>query len=135
MENWEINWKDYYKILQLHPAAEQEVVKGAYEKLAKKYHPDVNKTPAADRRMKEINEAFEILGNLKKRRVYHTVWLQLSSIKDASPPPSTSPPPSSEPTERYVNVPYFGFLTAKEIVWFVVQISIITLVGIYLSTK
>lgn len=33
-EPWEINWKDYYRILQVHPTAEQEVIKGAYDRLA-----------------------------------------------------------------------------------------------------
>ena len=63
-ENWETHWKDYYKILQVHPSAEQEVVKAARDRLAGKYHPDVNKEPIAHERMKDINEAYEVLGNL-----------------------------------------------------------------------
>jgi len=41
-ENLEINWKDYYRILQVHSSAEPEVIAGAYNKLLHKYHPDHN---------------------------------------------------------------------------------------------
>jgi hypothetical protein len=52
------------------------VIKGAYDRLARKYHPDLNKDPKANQLMRDINEAYEILGNLEKRRLYHPVWLQ-----------------------------------------------------------
>ena len=53
-ENWEIHWEDYYEILQIHHSAEPEIIKAAYGKLAQKYHPDINKDPAAGERMKKI---------------------------------------------------------------------------------
>lgn len=81
-ENWETRWKDYYKILQVHTAAEPEVIKAAYDRLARKYHPDVNRVPTANTRMQEINEAFEILSNLDKRRQYHAVWLQKTGMSN-----------------------------------------------------
>ena len=68
--------KDYYQILQVHPTAEQEVIKAAYEKLAKKYHPDVNPIRSSLKRMKDLNEAFEVLGSSSRRRAYHQQWLQ-----------------------------------------------------------
>jgi curved DNA-binding protein CbpA len=80
-ENWETHWKDYYKILQVHPTAEPEVIEAAYSRLARKYHPDVNKTTTATTRMQEINEAHEILGNLEKRRKYHPEWLKKAGFK------------------------------------------------------
>ncbi len=104
-ENWETNWKDYYKILQLHPSAEQEVVKGAYDKLARKYHPDVNKNPIANERMKDINEAFEILSDLEKRRRYHSTWLQKSDVKRTNPQPSPSATPKADYKETVSNQP------------------------------
>jgi hypothetical protein len=61
LEPWALHWKDYYKILQVHVSAEPEVIKAAYDKLARKYHPDVNQNPTASERMKDINEAFEVL--------------------------------------------------------------------------
>lgn len=61
---------DYYKILQVSPDAEQEVIEAAYRHLARKYHPDVNKSPHATERMRLINEAFETLGDPHKRTEY-----------------------------------------------------------------
>lgn len=61
---------DFYEILQVQPTAEQEVINGAYKKLATKYHPDVNKSPEAIRRMQLINAAYEILGDATKRAEY-----------------------------------------------------------------
>jgi len=62
--------KDYYKILQVHRRAEQEVIDAAYRKLAQKYHPDVSKEPNAAERMKEINAAYEIVGDPNRRMEY-----------------------------------------------------------------
>lgn len=96
-KEWQIHWKDYYKILQVDCSAEPEVIKGAYERLAKKYHPDVNKTISANERMKEINEAYETLSDHSERVEYHKAWRQ----KRASPPPykeNLNPPkPVAEP--------------------------------------
>jgi curved DNA-binding protein CbpA len=66
---------DYYRILQVHPQAEQEVIEGAYRRLMRKYHPDsVNPgqrdNPEIQRRVREINEAYAILGDPAKRRQY-----------------------------------------------------------------
>jgi len=47
--------KDFYKILQVDPAAETEVIAAAYKRLAQKYHPDINQSANATRRMQEIN--------------------------------------------------------------------------------
>jgi len=75
-ENWENHWKDYYQILQVHPSAEPEVIKAAYDKLARKYHPDLNKEITAPQRMKDINEAYDILGNAEKRNRYYNNYLK-----------------------------------------------------------
>jgi hypothetical protein len=67
-EPWHLYWRNYYEILQLHPAAEMEVIEGAYRRLAGKFHPD---KPAGDEdRMKLIIEAYSILHDASKRREY-----------------------------------------------------------------
>ena len=84
MESWEIHWKDYYKILQVDPIAEQEVIEAAYRKLARRYHPDVDKDATSHERMKDLNEAFEYLGDLGKRSEYHSEWLRRSGESEAA---------------------------------------------------
>lgn len=62
---------DYYKILGIKRDATQEEIKKAYRRLAKKFHPDLNKDdPQAKSRFQEINEANEVLGDPEKRRRY-----------------------------------------------------------------
>jgi curved DNA-binding protein CbpA len=61
---------DYYEILQVSPNAEREVIDAAYRRLARKYHPDVYTGPDAAQRMRELNEAYEALGDPTKRAEY-----------------------------------------------------------------
>lgn len=69
-------WNDYYRILQVHHIAEPEVIESAYKRLAKKYHPDVNKAKDSDIRMKQIVIAYEILKDPEKRKDYDTDWVK-----------------------------------------------------------
>lgn len=63
--------RDYYEILGVDRKADAAAIKNAYRKLAKKYHPDINaNNPSAERKFKEVNEAYEILGNKEKRKLY-----------------------------------------------------------------
>ncbi len=67
-----MNTKDYYSILGVSPSASQEMIKQAYRRLALKYHPDKNKGNSFyELRFKEINEAYRILSNNKRRINYH----------------------------------------------------------------
>ena len=59
--------RDYYDILGVSKAASKEEIKKAYRKLALKYHPDRNKSSGANDKFKEINEAYEVLSDAKKK--------------------------------------------------------------------
>lgn len=62
--------RDYYDILNVDRNATKEDLKKAYRRLARRYHPDVNKSEDASERFKEINEAYEILSDDEKRTLY-----------------------------------------------------------------
>jgi curved DNA-binding protein CbpA len=62
---------NYYHLLGISPEATASEVRQAYFKLVKKYHPDRNKSPEATEKMTEINLAYEILSNHKKRKEYN----------------------------------------------------------------
>lgn len=62
--------KKYYKILQVDPLAETEVITSSYRKLAAKYHPDLNQSSEASQMMIQINEAYAILKDPAKRKAY-----------------------------------------------------------------
>ena len=68
-----MNQKDYYQILEVEKEASPQKIKEAYRRLAFQYHPDRNKgNPTAVEKMKEINEAYAVLSDPKKRRDYNT---------------------------------------------------------------
>lgn len=62
--------RDYYEVLGLEKGASKEEIKKAYRKLARKYHPDVNKDTDAPDKFKEAKEAYEVLSNEQKRAQY-----------------------------------------------------------------
>ena len=62
--------KDYYRILELPKECLETDIKKAYKKLAFKYHPDKNKSDDAESKFREISEAYDILSNVDKRRMY-----------------------------------------------------------------
>jgi curved DNA-binding protein len=66
-----MEYKDYYKVLGVDRKASEEEIRKAYRKLAKQYHPDYNpNNKQAEERFKEINEAYEVLSDAKKRSHY-----------------------------------------------------------------
>ncbi len=82
--------EDYYKVLQVHFMAEPEIIKSAYLRLSKKYHPDVNPSETAEARMKAINRAFEVLSDPVSRKQYLVRWMEnyslLNGARQASKP-------------------------------------------------
>lgn len=65
-----MDYKDYYATLSVKKDASQDEIQKAYKKLARKFHPDVNKDPQAEVKFKEIGEAYEVLKDPDKRQKY-----------------------------------------------------------------
>jgi curved DNA-binding protein len=80
-----LEYKDYYKTLGVKKDASQEDIQKAYRKLARKFHPDVNKDPKAEVRFKEIGEANEVLKDPEKRKKYDQFGANWN--RQAGPPP------------------------------------------------
>ena len=81
-----MEFKDYYQILGVARDAPADIVKKAYRKLARKYHPDVSKEADAGKRMAEINEANAVLSDPEKRAAYDQLG-QHTPGQDFRPPP------------------------------------------------
>jgi curved DNA-binding protein len=65
-----MDYKDYYKVMGLNRDADEKTIKIAYRRLARKYHPDLSKEPKAEEKFKELGEAYEVLKDPKKRKIY-----------------------------------------------------------------
>ena len=82
-----MEFKDYYQMLGVASGAPPEEIKKAYRKLARKYHPDVSKEPDAQDRMREVNEAYAVLSDPKKRSAYDDLGRRRAAGMDFEPPP------------------------------------------------
>jgi len=82
-----MEFKDYYKILGVEKDAAMEAIKKAYRKQARKYHPDVSKETDSEVRMKEVNEAYEVLSDAERRVAYDSLARGHRSGEAFRPPP------------------------------------------------
>jgi curved DNA-binding protein len=82
-----MEFKDYYQILGVPQDASQEVIKGAYRRLARKYHPDVSKEAEAEQRFKDVGEAYEVLKDPEKRAAYDRLAKGRQAGQEFRPPP------------------------------------------------
>lgn len=82
-----MEFKEYYKALGVEPTANADEIKTAYRKLARKYHPDVSKETNASARMAEVNEAYAVLSDPKKRAAFDKLAQRRAAGQDFQPPP------------------------------------------------
>ena len=94
--------KNFYEVLGVSQSSESEVIAAAYKAMMRKYHPDTNKSASAEKKAKEINEAFEVLKNAVSRRE-HDAELKRAAARNAAPPspPPSPPPPTPSPSVFY----------------------------------
>jgi DnaJ-class molecular chaperone len=94
--------KDYYRTLGIDRKATAEQIKSAFRKQARKYHPDANKgDPEAEKRFKELSEAYDVLGDPKKRAEYDNPISQFRSAGSAGNPFGGGNPFGNRPTVEW----------------------------------
>ena len=81
-----VEYKDYYAILGVKRDAKPDEIRKAYRKLAKEFHPDINKSAGAEDKYKEINEAYEVLKDPAKREKYDRLGQNWRNGQDFTPP-------------------------------------------------
>ncbi|CEK15736.1 DnaJ-class molecular chaperone with C-terminal Zn finger domain [Chthonomonas calidirosea] len=112
--------KDYYAILGVAPSADLKEIKRRYRELALRYHPDVNPTPEAARKITEINEAYDVLSDPERRSRYDTERLFMATRLQHSTPTSpksrttSSQKPSAPTSQPKVDFNGFGRVVQEE---------------------
>ena len=82
-----MDYKDYYKILDVKKDASADDIKKTYRRLARKYHPDVSKEENAEEKFKEVKEAYEVLKDPEKRKAYDQLGSAYQHGEGFTPPP------------------------------------------------
>ena len=98
------DFKDYYEILGVSRDAKEKDIKRAYRKLARQYHPDLNKDADAEARFKEINEANEVLSDSEKRQKYDQYGQYWQQAATGAGPTRSASRTSGQRSERGAGV-------------------------------
>src|SRR5271155_2923923 len=78
-------YTDYYEVLGVPRDADQDAIRRAYRKLARKHHPDLNSDSDAEDRFKELGEAYEVLSDADKRERYDRLGANWRQQEQAAP--------------------------------------------------
>lgn len=103
-----VKYEDYYKTLGVPRNASADDIQKAYRRLARKYHPDVNKDKAAEAQFKLINEAYEVLKDPEKRKKYDELGENWKAGQDFRPPPGWQARSGGQRRSGQVNVEDLG---------------------------
>jgi len=105
---------DYYQVMGLDENATQDEIKKSYRRLARKYHPDVNKAADAEEKFKELGEAYEVLKDAEKRDQYDNLRKYRNSQGEFVPPSGWEfhGPQGDEKFERYQAGDFSDFIEA-----------------------
>ena len=101
-----MDFKDYYSALGVDRGASDDDIRKAYRKLARKYHPDVSKEPDADKRMRDINEARDVLQDKEKRAAYDALAARVA--RGDSPEGGFQVPPGWDEGFEFHRGPHAG---------------------------
>jgi len=133
------NQEDYYKVLQVDPAADPDIITVAYKRLARKYHPDLNPSPEATRRMQAINTAYQILRDAGTRAQYDRTRLAQASGSAPQEAEAPRPPEAPDAARRRTSAdaeaagqrrtPTIGMVTKWLVTWLVPVGLVLFLLG------
>jgi len=135
MEPYEVNWKNYYDILEISPMATSREIKLAYRRLAHKHHPDRTQDPLASDKMAMINEAHEVLLDPNKRARYDRLFQSRYGSHTSRTDADLQRIPDVHSQQATDHKPHFEEEQEKELPWIipVASFGALFIIGILVS--